>query len=198
MDKSTIDQFLYVVFGPSTQQVFHGWPILPFTFDWSDDIDEQARIIRKLANIATPKGGEVFGFEAQTWAYDKLREIVRDYREHSTLGSVPPEMIAWCFDVASGAIEPLKRRRGRVRLTNMARNKVIIHVYAWLRDIGYTKESAMETIAKAVERVRNEKKSRKKRVSFGPDAVDQILDDGDPIATHIEKYEKEIDAFLSL
>ena len=114
MDKSTIDQFLYVVFGPSTQQVFHGWPILPFTFDWSDDIDEQARIIRKLANIATPKGGEVFGYEAQTWAYDKLREIVRDYREHSTLGSVPPEMIAWCFDVASGAIEPLKRRRGRV------------------------------------------------------------------------------------
>ena len=118
----------------------------PFTLDWPDDTAGQGRCIHHLAEIAT---NPALPYEMQTWAYDKLEEIARDYREKGELGSVPLEMFAWCFAVGSKGIERPKQRRGRPGGQFAGRNRLIGDLIRWLRHRGETREAAMEEVRKA-------------------------------------------------
>ena len=162
----------------------------PVGLNWPDDIDGQARCIRHLSDMVR---NELLPHQWRTWAFDKLAELAHDYGEKGEPGSVPLEMFSWCFAVVSGAIERPKQRKGRDRHKNMIRDRQIIDAVKWLRELGYSKESARVIVAKAVEQDMNSEKSRKHPVSFGPAGVDQVLRKGDPI----KEWKKEIDTFLS-
>ena len=110
-----------------------------FHFGWPDDLEGQASCIRYLASLAT----------VSPWAYDKLVEIARDYREKGEPCSVPLEMFSWCFVVVSGQFERPKQKRGRPGTQFLFRDRVIADLVQWLRSRGSTREDAIEQVAKA-------------------------------------------------
>ncbi|MCY4085651.1 MAG: hypothetical protein OXG37_01875 [Actinomycetia bacterium] len=110
-----------------------------FTLDWPDDSEGQASCIRHLASLAT----------VSPWAYDKLVEIARDYREKGEPCSVPPEMGSWCFGVVSGQFERPQRKRGRPGAQYAVCDRFIFLVVEWLRERGATREDAIKQVAEA-------------------------------------------------
>ncbi|MCY4507885.1 MAG: hypothetical protein OXG35_13130 [Acidobacteria bacterium] len=122
----------------------------PVRLEWPEDIDGQARCIRHLSDMATNPG---WPHEYRVWAFDKLKEIARDYRERATPGSVPLEMLSWSFGVVSGAFEPPKRPSGRPgsrELSNMIDNRAIAVTVAWLIGRGESRTKATELVGDAV------------------------------------------------
>ena len=82
-------------------------------------------------------------YELQTWAYGKLEEIARDYRE------VPIELLLWCRAVVAEEFERPKQRRGRPGAQFAGRNRLIGDLIRWLRHRGETREAAIEQVATA-------------------------------------------------
>ena len=80
MADPTIPELLRAVFEIERERSEDG----PFTLDLPDDIAGQGRCIRHLAEMAA---NPALPYEVQAWAYDKLEEIARDYREKGELGS---------------------------------------------------------------------------------------------------------------
>ena len=142
MADPTIPELLREVFETKRKRSEDG----PFTLDWPDDTDGQGRCIRHLGEMAA---NPAWPYELQTWAFDKLEGIARDYREKGELGSVPLEMFAWCFAVVSKGIERPKRERGRPGAQFAGRNRLIGDLIRWLRHRGETREAAMKEVRKA-------------------------------------------------
>ena len=180
MPEPTIPEILRVSFEIAEEP-------LGFDLKWPDDIDGQARCIRILADLVK---APLLPHDIRAQAFDELERIARDYQAKGVPGSVPLEMFWWCFGVVSGGIERPKRKKGRDRRKNMLRNRTIIDAVAWLESRGETKTAAVEIVAGVVEGVM---KARNPRLSFGPDAVKDVLDNGDPV----KNWKKEIDGFLS-
>ena len=140
MPEPTIQELLCIAFEYVYDRELH-------ELNWPDDIDGQASRIRHLVDMATRPE---WGHENQAWAYDKLVEIARDYREKGEPGQTPLEMFSWCLGVVSGAYERPKRPPGRPVLhQDMVRNHLIPAIVALLRENGHTRKSAIFEVASA-------------------------------------------------
>ena len=159
---------------------------LGFMVTWTDDKEGQARIIRTLAGMVK---SPLLPHDMKVQAFDELERIARDYRERAEPGSVPIEMFSVAFAVFSGDVARPKRGKGRDPKKNLLRDRMIIDAVAWLQRRGETKTAAVKLVAEVVQGVL---KARNPRLSFGPDGVEAVLRNGNPV----ERWKKEINAFL--
>ena len=143
MASPTIPELLRFAFDTNREMTIEDF----IDLDWPVDIDGQARCIQHLSDIAQSPAP----YEIRSWAFDKLREIARDYREEGVPDSVPLEMFSWCFGVVSGAIERPKRQGGppgqEERL--MARNRLVVATVAWLVGRGENRTNAVRMVSDA-------------------------------------------------
>ena len=119
------------------------------------------------------------------WAFDKLQAIAKDYRENGLPGSVPIEMVSWCFGVVSGAFERPKRRPGRPGkqgLADVRRNRAIIATVAWLVGRGGTRVEAMKVVGAAanlsdkhIDSIVGESSFHEAKARYSPEATMRLL-----------------------
>lgn len=98
---------------------------------------------------------ETIDWNERMWAYDKLREALRQHAEtFRTEGElpkfIPPAIVALSLLETSGNMEPPAKPRGRSTATNALRNRKMLHIEKRLREEhGCKKKFIIRVIAKA-------------------------------------------------
>ncbi len=164
MGEPTIEQLLRFCFEQADDWVELMGPSVKWPNDI--DIDGDTRIIRILSNFAQCPD---VPYEFRLRCFNELKERARFYREQAKPGSVPLEMVLWCFGVVSGAIEKPKRKAGHPGNKDMEgdanRNRLIVAYTAWLVGYGRTKENAIKMVGDAA--------------GLSPKRVESIITDSD-------------------
>ena len=139
------------------------------SLDWPDEVEGQGKCIGHLAGIAL---NPEMGWHTQIWAYDKLKEIAREYQQLGDPSLIPDQMLMWSFLVFSDAVVRPKRPPGRDPEINLMRDGLIpLTVELLYRYQGYKKQEAIKLVAEAtslsVEAVRTilKKESKSERES---------------------------------
>ena len=144
MPEPTIDELLEVAFKIDPVD------ILKLHLEWPDDFNGQRSVIRHLAGVATTTEPGI-PHHWRVWAFDKLREIGRDYLDRGA--QVPPELTVWGFGVWTGKIKPPKRPRKRPAtnedIKKTIQNGFIVKSVNWLREQGDSRTVAIDRVHKA-------------------------------------------------
>ena len=145
-----------------------------FQLIWPDGLESQGLCIRQLADLV---GSPDCPWNVRVWAFDALETAASQYRNNNGLDSIPPEMALWAMRVASKEVERPKRPRGRDRDKNLARDRVVACLIAWLRQYqGYTYEAAIELVAESTDLTVEAVKSilKKERDSGRPSPLETV------------------------
>ena len=140
MGKPTTEQLLKATFKLAQEP-------LGFNLNLPDDLDGQARVIRILADMTQ---NEKLPHQIRLQAFEELEGLARDYGKNGKPGSVPIEMLLWCFGVVSGKIERPKLEQGHNKTDLRRRDLLIDPLVDWLHKNGSTVGRALEQVQKAI------------------------------------------------
>ena len=120
----------------------------PVTFTLADDLEGQKRDVQHLVALAHfAKVPQVL----REFAYDTLCDLARHYRSADP-ADVPPEMHIWAMGAAAGDLLPPTRPRGQDGYRNVIRNRVIGEMVARQRELGDTREEAVDRVAEVLKK----------------------------------------------